>query len=546
MLALLVAALAVVYTVVLLVRARRSCRQGVGGFVDGGRRFSSWQVFVMISALWCSSIFVVEMETGYLYGVSGVWFGLGTVAMAFASGYLLPSLRRLGYLTSSGMIGERFGPAARAVSGVVIGVTFPIFAMSNVLAAAAFLHVVVGWGLPVTLAVTVAVVSCYALLGGMRGLAATQAVNFAVMAVGMVLVVILALHAVPPTRIASRLAGRLLTPGGAGVGLIVTWVSSALLNVVNAQAEFQVLTAARDDRAGRRGLNASLAVIVAFTAGAVAVGMAARAEAAPHTLGVVAVPELLLGHAPHVAVAVVALAVWASALSWSAPLLLSGASSLGLDVVGALRHAAAGGGRPRWVRLAIPVQAALLVGYGVLRPGDLAWWRVFGQTIRTGALIGPTLAVLVLPAVGRRSALGSMVAGVGAGLGWNLLSGFSVKTFALGINPMWIGAACGVVVTAAGLARHALRSRDLAAVLVDRWVVASLAAAGAVVLVVVAAQRDLRTLGLIGPAVLAVAATVLMAGWAASRGVDGAAPLASLPGPGETARGAYRPVPVQQ
>ena len=73
MLAPLVTALAVVYTVGLLVLARRSRRQGAGGFVDGGRRFSSRQV--MISALWCSSIFVVEMETGYLYGVSGVWFG---------------------------------------------------------------------------------------------------------------------------------------------------------------------------------------------------------------------------------------------------------------------------------------------------------------------------------------------------------------------------------------------------------------------------------------------------------------------------------------
>ena len=340
--------------------------------------------------------------------------------MAFASGYLLPALRRLGYLTSSGVIGERFGPAARAVSGLVIGVTFPIFAMSNVLAASAFLHVVVGWSLPVTLAVTAALVSCYALIGGMWGLAATQAVNFAVMAVGMALVVVLALHAVPPARIASGLAGRYLAPGGAGVALIVTWVSSALLNVVNAQAEFQILTAARDDRAGRRGLNASLAVIVAFTAGAVAVGMAARAAAAPHTLGVVAVPALLLAHAPHALVAVVALAVWASALSWSAPLLLSGASSLGLDLVGALRRsrrrADPGDTGPGWVRAAIPLQAALLVGYGLLRPQDLAWWRVFGQTIRTGALIGPTVAVLALPVVGRRAALASMAAGAGAGL----------------------------------------------------------------------------------------------------------------------------------
>lgn len=547
MLATLVTALAVVYTVGLLTMARRSRRGNPGGFVDGGRRFSSRQVFIMISALWCSSIFVVEMETGYLYGSSAIWFGLGTVLMALASGYLLPSLRRLGYLTSSGMIGERFGPTARAMSGLVIGVTFPIFAMSNVLAASAFLHVVVGWSLPVTLVVTAALVGCYAVVGGMRGLAATQTLNLVVMAVGMLLAVVLALHAALPGQVASRLPGRLLAPGGAGVGLIVTWVSSALLNVVNAQAEFQVLTAARDDRTGRRGLNASLVVICAFTAGSVAVGMAARAVSAPHTLGVVAVPAMLLRSAPHGLVALVALAVWASALSWSAPLLLSGASSLGLDALGPLEHCWrravslstgqrligsrwAGKGRAgsRWagseragsrcVQACLLVQAALLVGYGLLRPQDLAWWRVFGQTIRTGALIGPTLAVLALPMVGRRTALWSMAVGAGAGLGWNLLTNFSVSRFALGVNPMWIGAAAGVSVISVSLLTRSVAARSLASWATDRKAIASLAGPAVLVVALVVAHRDLRAAGLVGPAILALAGSALFACRTALRG----------------------------
>lgn len=516
----LVTALAVAYTLALLAMARRSRRRGAGSFVAGTRSFSSWQVFVMISALWCSSIFVVEMETGYLYGLSAVWFGLGTVLMAFTSGYLLPSLRRLGYLTSSGIIGERFGSGAQAISGTVIGVTFPIFAMSNVLAASAFLHVVVGWPLPVTLVVTATLVSCYALVGGMSGLAATQALNFVVMAVGIVLTVALALHAVPPGRVVSHLPGRLLVPGGAGTGLIVTWVCSALLNVVNAQAEFQILTAARDDRAGRRGLNASLLVIVAFTAGSVAVGMAARATSARGALGVVAVPAMLLHSAPGALVALVALAVWASALSWSAPLLLSGAASLGLDVLGVLDRCWRRGAPTsphRWVRACLPLEAALLVGYGLLRPEDLAWWRVFGQTIRTGALVGPTLAVLALPMVGRRTALLSMLAGTGAGLGWNLLTGFSVSKFAWGINPMWIGAACGVAVIGASLAARSLHARSLGSVAGDRRVVASLACGVLLLTAIVGLHGGLRAAGLIGPAVLALAGTALLGGWSALR-----------------------------
>lgn len=428
------------------------------------------------------------------------------------------------------MIGERFGPTARAMSGLVIGVTFPIFAMSNVLAASAFLHVVVGWSLPVTLVVTAALVGCYAVVGGMRGLAATQTLNLVVMAVGMLLAVVLAFHAAPPGQVASRLPGRLLAPGGAGVGLIVTWVSSALLNVVNAQAEFQVLTAARDDRTGRRGLNASLVVICAFTAGSVAVGMAARAVSAPHTLGVVAVPAMLLRSAPHGLVALVALAVWASALSWSAPLLLSGASGLGLDALGPLEHcwcrATSLSTGQRWggqrcVQACLLVQAALLVGYGLLRPQDLAWWRVFGQTIRTGALIGPTLAVLALPIVGRRTALWSMAVGAGAGLGWNLLTNFSVSRFALGVNPMWIGAAAGVSVISVSLLTRSLAARSLASWVTDRKVIASLAGPAVLVVALVVVHRDLRAAGLVGPAILTLAGSALFAGKTA---LPGAAP----------------------
>ncbi len=58
-----------------------------------GDQFSTWQVFTLVSALWCSSIFVVEMETGYLLGVSALWFGFGTVLMALVTGYLVPTFR---------------------------------------------------------------------------------------------------------------------------------------------------------------------------------------------------------------------------------------------------------------------------------------------------------------------------------------------------------------------------------------------------------------------------------------------------------------------
>lgn len=509
------------YTALLLVVGRRAGHpERSTEFLDGGRRFSARQVFLLVSALWCSSIFVVEMETGYLYGVSALWFGFATALMALVSGSLVPTFRRLGYLTSSGIIGTRFGPAARVLSGLVIGLTFPIFAMSNVLGAAGFLDRVVRWPLPVTLLLTEAMILGYVCVGGMRALARAQVLNLAVMSVGLAVAFGWAAHAVPVARIEATLPARLLTPaGGAGVGLVLTWVFAALLNVVNAQAEFQILTAARDVRSARRGLCGAVAFTAAFTVAAVAVGIAARAVATPRELGVIAVPALF-GRAPLALLAVVCVAIWASALSWSAPLMLSGAASLGVDVVRPLLGWVRGGDARRpiahYVRLALPVQALLIVGFALLRPADLAWWRIFGQTVRTGALFGVTLAVLLLPKVGRRTALASIVTGAAGGLGWNMLTGFSVNHFALGVNPMWVGATAGLLVLAGGMVIGAYPHRS-PAVLRAPVVVVLLVVAVSVVVLLVRFSTLARATGLSGPGMLVVAAAGLGAAWEVGR-----------------------------
>lgn len=537
--------LVVGYTGLLVTAAAHRSRgdgeaQSSAGFVHGGRQFSAWQVFAMVSALWCSSILVVEMETGYLLGVSALWFGLGTVLMALVTGYLVPTFRRLGYLTSSGVIGARFGSSARVLSGLVIGVTFPVFAMSNVLGAAGFLHRILGWPLPVTLVVGVVVILAYVCVGGMRALARAQVANLVVMTIGLAGAVGWALHATSPGRILAGVPPTLRTPGGAGAALIITWVVAGLLNVVNAQAEFQILTAARDSRAARRGLHAALALTALFTLGAVTVGMAARSVAHGDRLGVVAIPALF-GRAPLLLLALVSLAVWASALSWSAPLMLSGASSLGADVLAPLLARTARWGRAgaaRYVRAALPVQALLIVGFALLRPADLAWWRIFGQTVRTGALFAVTIAVLALPRVRKAAAVASILVGALGGLGWNVLTGFSTHHFAGGINPMWIGASAGVVVIAGGIL---LDARGRLAVLRGREAAGLAVALGLTVLALAAWPAALHRAGLTGPALLVGAAILLALGWLVQRESLPAPPSAGpLPADQEAASAASR------
>ncbi|CAB1129874.1 conserved membrane protein of unknown function [Candidatus Hydrogenisulfobacillus filiaventi] len=443
----LILSLLAVYTGVLVYLGRLGRRRSTSeNFIHGGRQFSAWQVFFMISALWCSWIFIVEIETAYLFGVSAVWFGVAVGVMAFVSIFLLATpFRRLSYVTNSGILGQRFGTGARTLSGLVIALTFPIFAMSNVLAAAAFLHVVTGWPLVVTLAGTAVVILAYAVLGGIWALAYTQIANFVVMAAGLILATGVALHAAPPAEWARNLPARYLSWTGVGTGTILVWLFSDLLNVVSAQAEFQILTAATDMRVAQRGLNWAMISIAVFTVLSALVGVAVRAGVpGGRLLGVVAFPLLYLHHASAPVVALMTLVVWAAALTWSAPLLFSGAASLGADV---LRYLVRGlSDRTRFcVQICLPLQAALVVLYATMRPQDLAWWQVFSLTIRNGAIFAPTVALLVWPVAGRGAAVTSILGGSLAGLAWNMATGFSTTRFLYGLNPMWVGASAGIV-----------------------------------------------------------------------------------------------------
>ncbi len=525
-----VVGLLVLYTGLLVYLGRLGRKRSTSeNFIHGGRQFSAVQVFFMISALWCSWIFVVELETAFLFGLSALWFGVAVGIMALASVYALATpMRRLSYVTNSGLIGQRFGSAARSLAGVVIAVTFPIFAMSNVLAAAAFLHVVLGWPLLVTLVGTAAVMLAYVMLGGIWALAYTQIANFVVMTLGLVIGVVVALHSAPLHLMQHRLQPRFFSLSGVGFGVMLTWLFSDLLNVVSAQAEFQVLTAAKDPGTARRGLYGAMVSIVAFTLLSVVIGMAARTVVGGRELGVFALPQLFIRGSSPVVVAVMALAMWASALTWSAPLMFSGASSLGADVLGLLRRGALGGRLRFCVQVCLPLQAALIVLYATLRPQDLAWWSVFSLTLRNGAIFAPTIAVLLWPAATRLAAVASIAGGALAGLAWNVGSNFSTTKFLLGLNPMWVSATAGIgLLTVLTLVARTDPVRIRPERLARPGVVAALSTLAVSVGLIVLARPSLVATGLLGPVILILAVSVLaVSAQVAGESRSGASPVA--------------------
>lgn len=423
-------------------------------FLTGGRQFNAWQVFFMISALWCSWIFIVEIETAYLFGLSAAWFGVSVGIMAVASILVFGTpFAKLSFVTNSGIIGERFGAVARVIAAAVIGLTFPIFAMSNILTAAAFFHILFGWPFLPVLIGTALVVLAYVLTGGIWSLAYTQIANFVVMTVGLVMGTYWSLHVVPPHTYGHVLPARYLAWNGVGTGLILTWLFADLLNVVSAQAEFQILMAATDMKTARRGLYGAVGSIIVFSIGSAIIGLTVRAGTAdPKMLGVFAFPTFYMHHVSGINLAIMGLSVWAAALTWSAPLMFSGASSLGADILQWCRKGrlSTNDWTKACVQICLPIQAVLIVLYALVRPDQLAWWQVFSLTIRNGAIFAPTVALLVWPVVAKRATIASIIAGSGAGFLWNVLGHFSTTHFVLGLNPMWISASTGILVIVLG------------------------------------------------------------------------------------------------
>lgn len=493
------------YAILLMGLSRRAQRQG-GGVFRGGRQLSAATIFIMVTALWSSSIIVVQIDTAYASGISAVWYGVSVAVMSVLVSLMIPWFRARGYLSNSALLGSAFGVSVRRLSALVIGMTFPIFALSNALAAGAFLHVVLAWPLWLSLFLTTVVMIAYIQFAGMLSLARTQGLNFAVVVTGLVLAVWKLSPRVPVHT--STLAPAFWQWGGIGHGLIWVWFGMNILNVLAAQAEIQAVAAARDVRQAQRAVWGSTGLLLVIVAVSTWMGIQTRLIVGnPHEDGLVAFATVMAGHSAPWFVAVVGLGMWALALSWCGPLLFSGAVSLGNDVI--VNNSAA-----RWTRAALVMEGALMVAYGVWRPGEVAWWRVFGLTLRNAAVVGPTLAAFLWEDFPPRAVLTAMIAGVTAGLGLNAVTGFSPTIFWGGINPMWSAATTTVLVLAGWrLVQYRRWVMLAAAVLVDS--VGTAAAIG---------FGGAQDSGLVGVFVLLFGLVALAMAWVSTRGGVAARP----------------------
>lgn len=495
--------LALTWTVLLVLLGRRTTAAGgADGYFVGGRGVPPLALAASVTALFGGSSFIAISELAYRSGLPALWYGVAVVLQIVLIALVLvgPLHRRL-VVTVSGLVGDRYGRAARALAGLITGVTFPMWSVATAIAFASALHALLGLPIAMAVVLTALLLLAYVWVGGMRSLIVTQVANAVAIGVMAVVGVLAVVQTPGPRAIAAAVVERPEGSGTVGVPLVLAWFGTFVVNVLLAQATFQMAMSCRSARAGRDGLLGAAALVLPLAAVGTLLGVAAAVAAPGGSLGLVAVAEYVASAVPPPVAGLFFLGIWACALGWGAPCQFSGATSLGRDVGRALRPSAGEEDVVRWTRRSLVGLTVLMVVFALLRTEQSAWWNVLAWTLRNGATLAPVLAALLWPLATRAAALAALASGFSSGLLWYHLGGWDPATFHLGVHPVWVGMAVNVLVLV--VVTLAQRRPPLVRALAARpAAIASGAAALAVTVLLVAGWRVAHPLGLAGPALL--------------------------------------------
>src|SRR5690606_21292778 len=158
-----------------------------------------------------------------------------------------------------------------------------------------------------------------------------------------------------------------------------------LVNVLLAQAAFQMALSCRTAKEGQKGLKMAAVMGIPFVILGVLFGMAAAVVVPDAGKGLIAIPQYLMQVLPAPLAGLFFLGIWACALSWGAPCQFSGATRLGRDVGSALNPRATNDRLVRYTKWSLLLLTGLMILFGTLRTEQSAWWNILAWTVRNSA-----------------------------------------------------------------------------------------------------------------------------------------------------------------
>ncbi|MFZ5648281.1 MAG: sodium:solute symporter family protein [Bacillota bacterium] len=442
--------MAVMYTAVLIIIGNivKSKAQGGEGYWVGGRSFKPWMVFVCITGLFSGSSFIAIMELSYVKGISAGWYGVAEMIHVLIIALLLiGNFRRRMMVTVSGLIGDHFGRLAMGLAGLITAFTFPMWTVANALSFAVALSVLTGFSLPVTVIISAVLLLIFLQAGGMWSVVVTQTANSIAFAI-MFIIGIYAFFVKPGPAGLSQLAGarpELFTLDNAGLQLIIAWFATFLINVVVAQAAFQMALSCRTPEEGRKGLLWAFGGNIIFIICGVLFGLAAAVVTPGGKGGMASVPLYLSQVLSPPLVGLFFMGIWACALGWGGPCQFSGATSMGRDFAGAVNPGLTDAQKVKYTRLSLVLLTGVVVILSLLRSEQAAWWNVLAWTLRNGATFAPVVTALFWPLATRRAAVTAMAVGFVSGLSWYYLGNWNPAKFYMNVHPVFFGMSMNIL-----------------------------------------------------------------------------------------------------
>jgi SSS family solute:Na+ symporter len=437
-------AFALIYTLLLIGIGQFTVRKASGGsgYFVGGRNFNAFFVAVCITGLFSGSSFIAIIELSYLTGVSAVWYGVAeTVQVLLIALLFIGPFRKKLVITISGLIGDRFGKRAQALGGAITAFAFPMWSVATALAFASAMHVFTGVSLITAVIITALLLFAYLQFGGMWAIGYTQMLNtimfYIMLTVGFIAVFIN--PGIDGLKQFAEVRPEMFSYSSVGIQTIVAWFGTFLVNIVLAQAAFQMALSCKTVEEGRKGLLWGAILGLPLIVGAVFFGLSAAIVVPDEKVGLIAIPYYLLEVLPAPLVALFFLGFWACALSWGAPCQFSGATSLGKDVGEAIFPGRGEQTYIRYTKWALAILTIEMIVLATFRSEQSAWWNVLAWVTRNSATFAPVVAALFWPLATSGAVISSMVIGTSTGLLWYHFGGWETSQFFLQTHPVWPG-----------------------------------------------------------------------------------------------------------
>ncbi len=435
-------------------------------FFLASRRLGAGRVAFSLCASWIGAAsLLVSIDEACRDGVSAIWIiGLPAVATLLILTGLARPIRAISGLTPSALMRDRYGRASGTLTTVLVVWYMTVLAASQMVAAGPFLGTFLGTGPLPSLAIAAGIVIVYSASGGLRAVARTHVLQFALLVAGV------AGMAASLASKTSWSAVRAAAAAGAAKASYFDLFAGASRNVLIALSfvlawtispiAWQRMQAARSDAASRTGTAGAAVLLGLFYAAIVAVGMlflpsfpAGGGTTAPLVTGFVS------SEAGSFLGGLVFVTVLAAIFSTMDAALNAGAFTLTGELIGRTGGPETGGRPVALARVATAALAlaALLVA---ARLGDILKTLGLASAIMAEGLLIPGLAALFMK---KRAPLAGLLA-LALGGGYAVLSflGDSGLGFLPVPLPPWpgslpAGVACGAAGFLAGLALERLR-----------------------------------------------------------------------------------------